>query len=171
MIRSKFIVAACVAGLFGLTACDNRSADNRTGRNDEVRVSDMNKTDTVSKNDADKKDAEHEQVTGINTNELNKNDVEKDHDKVTVQKEVTRTITSDESVPTVLEGQKKLDINRMSAGDFKAVGIPESTAKNIVDYRDKHDGFRSVDELSQVPGVSASMIAPLRSKLGLSPKH
>ena len=58
-----------------------------------------------------------------------------------------------------------------SAGDFKAVGIPDSAAKNIVDYRDKHDGFRSIDELSQVPGVSSSMIAPLRGKLSLSPKH
>lgn len=155
-IRKSLAVATSVVALAGLAACDstNRSAENTT----ETRTE-------TSQQDQIKK----EEVVGIQTDELNKNEIHKGEGEVRVQKEVTRSITSEESVPTVVEGERKLDINRMEADDFVAIGLSREVAKNIVEYRDKQNGFKSIDELNQVPGMNASMFGNLRNKLGLSP--
>lgn len=150
----KLFAIGCVAALAALSACDNnRTADNRDTAG--------NKTGT----DQERVLSEH--VTGVQA--PNETNVDKGTEKVQVQKEQTRTITSEERVPTVTTGPKKFDINRMTTDDFRSIGLSDSAAKSIVDYRDQHDGFKSVDELSQVPGVSPQMIAPLRDKLGMSP--
>jgi DNA uptake protein ComE-like DNA-binding protein len=62
-----------------------------------------------------------------------------------------------------------MDINRMTKDDFRSVGLPDNVAKNVVEYRDKHDGFKSIDELSKVPGVTPEMLSPIRDRLGMSP--
>ena len=41
-------------------------------------------------------------------------------------------------------------------------GIGPTLAKRIVDYRDEHGGFRSVDELKQVEGIGEKRFAALR---------
>jgi len=47
-----------------------------------------------------------------------------------------------------------LDINRVSAEDFCLIpGIGESLAREIVAYRERRRGFRSVEELKNVKGI------------------
>jgi len=151
-ILKTTVLSTLAVGLLALTACDS----NRTDR-------------AATNTDAEKR--EQTQVTGVQSNELNKTEEEKGSDKVSVQKQVTRTITSEERVPTILEGQKKLDINRMSAGDWTGLGMPKTIADNIVKYRDDHKGFKSIDELKQVPGVNDTMLRPFQGKLGFSNKE
>ena len=41
-------------------------------------------------------------------------------------------------------------------------GVGPSTAQKILDYRQQHGGFRSVDELDSVPGIGEKKLAALR---------
>jgi competence protein ComEA len=45
-------------------------------------------------------------------------------------------------------------------------GIGPKLAKRIVDYRQSHGGFRSVDELKQVEGIGDKRFQALRDALG-----
>ena len=44
-------------------------------------------------------------------------------------------------------------------------GIGPATAQQILNYRDEHDGFGSVDELDQVPGIGETRLASLREQV------
>jgi competence protein ComEA len=47
-----------------------------------------------------------------------------------------------------------LDLNRVSVEDLCLIpGIGESLAREIVTYRERRKGFRSVDELKNVKGI------------------
>jgi competence protein ComEA len=45
-------------------------------------------------------------------------------------------------------------------------GIGPTLAKRIVDYREQHGGFRSLDELKQVEGIGDKRFAALKDSLG-----
>jgi competence protein ComEA len=45
-------------------------------------------------------------------------------------------------------------------------GIGPTLAKRIVDYREEHGGFRSVDELKQVDGIGEKRFAALEDSVG-----
>jgi competence protein ComEA len=44
-------------------------------------------------------------------------------------------------------------------------GIGPATAQHIIEYREAHDGFGSVEELDQVPGIGETRLAALRDKV------
>jgi competence protein ComEA len=44
-------------------------------------------------------------------------------------------------------------------------GIGPTLAERIIEYRDEHGGFRSLDELSQVDGIGEKRMASLREQL------
>lgn len=158
MFNNKLWVIACAAALMSVAGCENRSADRDVSRSDSA---------TVDREEGG--EVKSEKVTGVKTEEGQAQ--ETGEAEVETQKEVTRSITSEEKVPTVVEGQKKFDINRMSEDDWEALGFPESQAKSIIQYRDQRDGFKSVDDLNQVPGINSQLLMPLKSKLGLTHKQ
>lgn len=57
-----------------------------------------------------------------------------------------------------------LDLNRASAGDLCLIsGIGESLAREIIAYRERRKGFRSVDELRGVKGMGETKYRSVKS--------
>jgi competence protein ComEA len=56
-----------------------------------------------------------------------------------------------------------LNLNTATAEQLDALdGVGPATAAKILAYRQQHGGFRSVDELGQVPGIGDKKLAALR---------
>ena len=56
-----------------------------------------------------------------------------------------------------------LDLNTATPEQLDALpGVGPATAQKIVDYRQAHGPFRSVDELEAVPGIGPSKLAQLK---------
>jgi DNA uptake protein ComE-like DNA-binding protein len=83
------------------------------------------------------------------------------------QKKVVSTVIVKEKIPTVKESTIRADINRMDAKQFAAIGFPRDVAQNIVQYRDRNGPFHSVNDLSNVDGVSRSMLDRFDGALGV----
>jgi len=63
-----------------------------------------------------------------------------------------------------------VNLNTASVGELDAIkGIGPGKAKAIVQYRDKHGPFKSVDDLSQVKGFGKKSIDKLRPELTVGP--
>ena len=60
---------------------------------------------------------------------------------------------------------RKLSLARRRRAARRLDGIGPTLAKRIVEYRDEHGGFRSVDELSEVEGIGEKRLATLREAL------
>ena len=59
-----------------------------------------------------------------------------------------------------------VNLNTASLEQLDALsGIGPVTAQKIVDYRDEHGGFGSVDELGEVPGIGDVRLASLREQV------
>jgi competence protein ComEA len=56
-----------------------------------------------------------------------------------------------------------LDLNRVSAEDLCLIpGIGESLAREIVTYRERRKGFRSIEELKKVKGIGEKKYKDLK---------
>jgi competence protein ComEA len=63
-----------------------------------------------------------------------------------------------------------LNINTASAAELEALpGIGPTLAGRVIDYRQRHGYFRSVDELEAVQGISTRMVEELRPLITVGP--
>ena len=63
-----------------------------------------------------------------------------------------------------------INVNTASVPELDALpGIGEVLAQRIVDFREEHGPYRSVDDLIHVQGVSANMIAGFRDQVTTGP--
>ena len=46
-------------------------------------------------------------------------------------------------------------------------GVGPATASKILEYRRQHGGFRSIDDLGEIPGIGPKRLAALRGKVQL----
>ena len=49
-------------------------------------------------------------------------------------------------------------------------GIGEKRAQDIIDYRTKNGGFKSVDDLEKVPGIGPGTMKQIRSQISITGK-
>ena len=68
----------------------------------------------------------------------------------------------DPAAQELLPGEK-LNLNTAPARELERLpGIGKTLAQAIVEYREKHGPFRSVEELLQVPGIGEKRLAAIR---------
>src|SRR5262245_43768169 len=72
------------------------------------------------------------------------------------------------ATPTTAPGQPTAPVN-LNTATLEQLdtlsGIGPVTAQKIVDYREEHGGFGSVDELGEVPGIGDVRLASLREQV------
>lgn len=67
------------------------------------------------------------------------------------------------SVPVAPAGPAVVDLDRATVQELDALpGIGPVLARRIVEHRQAHGGFRSVDELLAVPGIGPRLLERLR---------
>lgn len=77
--------------------------------------------------------------------------------------------SASDPVPSVSAEVAVVKINSADAETLtrELKGIGPTKAKAIIDYRDNHGPFQSVDELLEVKGIGAATLEKNRSKLSL----
>jgi competence protein ComEA len=64
--------------------------------------------------------------------------------------------------------QVPVSLNSANAEQLETLdGVGPATARKIIDWRTQHGGFRTIDDLSQVPGIGPKRLAALRQKVQL----
>ena len=59
-----------------------------------------------------------------------------------------------------------VEMNKAEAAHLQLVfGIDEAAAKDVVAYRDKQGGFKTIDDLKKAPGLDAAKIDGLKERL------
>jgi len=59
-----------------------------------------------------------------------------------------------------------VNLNTATADQLDTLdGVGPATAQKILEYRQQHGGFRTVDDLAQVPGIGPKKLAALRGKV------
>ncbi len=59
-----------------------------------------------------------------------------------------------------------IDINKTNADNLTAIkGIGKVTAKNIIKYREKEEGFENLEELKNVKGIGETTFKQIKSEL------
>ena len=61
--------------------------------------------------------------------------------------------------------EKKLSLNSASFEELRAVGLSVTQTQRVIEYREKNDGFKSLDELDSVPGFERSLLVELKSRV------
>ena len=61
-----------------------------------------------------------------------------------------------------------VNLNSATAAQLDSLdGIGPKTAQKIIEYRDAHGGFRSIDELLEVPGIGQAKLDQIKEELTL----
>jgi competence protein ComEA len=64
--------------------------------------------------------------------------------------------------------QSPVSLNSATAAQLDTLdGVGPATAQKILDWRREHGGFRSIDDLGEVPGIGPKRMAALRGKVQL----
>jgi competence protein ComEA len=64
--------------------------------------------------------------------------------------------------------QPPVSLNTATAEQLDTLdGVGPATAAKILDWRRRHGGFRSIDDLGEIPGIGPKRLAALRTKVQL----
>ncbi len=77
--------------------------------------------------------------------------------------------TTETKVSAKPEVTQQVDLNSATQATLQTIkGIGPARAKAIIDYRNEHGPFKSVDDLLQVKGVSSNFFEKVRDQLMVS---
>jgi len=76
--------------------------------------------------------------------------------------------SADASAGEAGAAQPPVSLNSATAAQLDTLdGVGPATAQKILDWRREHGGFRSIDDLGEVPGIGPKRLAALRGKVQL----
>lgn len=109
-----------------------------------------------------------QQPGSIDKKEVNRGSTDVEYQ---TKRQVTQTLLQQEEIPTIQVCETKANINEMDQNDFQALGFDKNTSEKIVQQREQKGQFSSVEELSQIEGVSQDSLAKVRNDLGVNEKQ
>ena len=62
-------------------------------------------------------------------------------------------------------GKAPLSLASATFDDLRALGLSVTQAKRVLSFRERLDGFDSVDDLNHVPGFPKSLLSELKSQV------
>lgn len=170
-MSKKILVPTAIAALSLFVACDNQSAlqeeneitpvqEEQSYEGEVIEGEVIDSSTTVIDREAPELEAQREVERGST-------DVQYE-----TTRQVTETVQKEQDLPTVKTTTAKLNINEMNVQDFLALGFDKQAAERIVQTREQRGGsFSSVDELSQIQGVSMDALNKVRGDLGVAPRQ
>ena len=79
---------------------------------------------------------------------------------------VIKAKSDDEQINEV--EQKLISINNASLSELMTLdGIGEARARNIISYREQNGGFKTIEEIINVNGISESILQQIKDKICL----
>jgi hypothetical protein len=69
------------------------------------------------------------------------------------------------AVPRQPSANGAASLNSGTFEDFRGLGMSVTQAKRVIEYRERFDGYSSVDELNRVPGFSKEFLGRLKQRL------
>lgn len=152
--------------IYGIIVCSAISLAALSGCTRNERTADKN----ARSGDEKREEVVSRQVTPLD--QQSENGVKHDDKEVQARQETVtkKTETLSEKVPTVVSGQEKLDINRMGADDFVALGLDRPAADRIIERRDQRGSFASINDLSGIEGVNPEWLNRYRDRFAFVPK-
>lgn len=89
--------------------------------------------------------------------ELNRSEPLKGHQKIYIP------VMGEQAAGDTAESGEKINLNQADTKELESLpGIGPVTAKKIIEYREEHGGFQSVDQLAEIPGLSEKKVDALR---------
>ena len=67
--------------------------------------------------------------------------------------------------PPDADAGDRIDLNRATFEELRDVGFSVTQATRVITYRERQDGFRSLDDLAEVPGMPGTFVQEVRGKL------
>lgn len=168
MSKKLFITTLIVALPFAVS-CDNQNAE-RVG---PEGVGDVRQEEEIETSGVETSEAEvierDSTVIDREAADLQERQVEEGTEQVeyTTKKQITETVLREQEIPTVQICQTKANINEMDKEDFMALGFDQQAAERIVQTRQQRGQFQSVEELSQIQGVSQNALSRVQGDLGV----
>lgn len=84
--------------------------------------------------------------------------------------QATTPATPGDTPQTLVAGNGPVNINTADAATLETLpGIGPALAQKIIDYRSINGPFQTVDELAEISGISAAMVAKLRPLITIGP--
>jgi competence ComEA-like helix-hairpin-helix protein len=63
------------------------------------------------------------------------------------------------------EAGNRLNLNRATFEQLRDIGFSVTQATRVITYRDRQEGFESVDDLAHVPGMPGEFLRDVEEKL------
>lgn len=166
-MKNKLLSLVLVIGIAGC-ASGKSERERKEAAQRRQQQEQAQKQEKQAKLEAEKK-AQQEAQEIKQRAELGQPQVSESDTMIVSEREVTRTVKERTELPTIRVTEEKADLNRMTAQHFVALGVSEELASNIVDYRDTHGKFDSVNQLMEVPGMSRAEFNSIKDQVIAQP--